>query len=234
MVIQKIFKRLWTLFVVVLSASSVVSAEVKCVCFDVGDVLIKLHSWPDSFRRAGVKCPLKVNKELIRKALGKVRLYNTGECSEAEFLNYAAKTLHVKADQFKSVLVAFIGPEFSGVKKLVNDLQKEGYYTGCISNTIPVQWNVSANKSKYPGLNLLQTKITSFGAKLRKPDLAIYQLFEKETGYMADQIVFFDDLEVNVDAARKLGWRAYQINSKLNTVKQMKEKLKECGVKGIE
>jgi putative hydrolase of the HAD superfamily len=42
-----------------------------------------------------------------------------------------------------------------------------------------------------------------------KPDPAIYEAVERELGLPGDQLLFFDDRPVNVDAARARGWRAH-------------------------
>jgi len=47
---------------------------------------------------------------------------------------------------------------------------------------------------------------------LRKPDDAIYAHVERATGVPGGQIVFFDDVEENVEAARRRGWRACHVD----------------------
>ncbi|WP_418316753.1 HAD family hydrolase [Piscinibacter sakaiensis] len=41
-----------------------------------------------------------------------------------------------------------------------------------------------------------------------KPESAIFQLAERHFGSAADELLFFDDNPVNVDAAARLGWQA--------------------------
>ena len=43
---------------------------------------------------------------------------------------------------------------------------------------------------------------------LRKPDPAVYALTAARLGVEPAQIVFLDDVEVNVEAARAVGWHA--------------------------
>ena len=44
-----------------------------------------------------------------------------------------------------------------------------------------------------------------------KPDLAIYEFAIKEMGFEPSECVFFDDVEENVEAARKVGMIAHQV-----------------------
>ncbi len=45
--------------------------------------------------------------------------------------------------------------------------------------------------------------------KLAKPDPAIYRLAEQRFGYAAEELIFADDREENVAAARACGWKAH-------------------------
>ena len=49
---------------------------------------------------------------------------------------------------------------------------------------------------------------------LCKPDAAIFEHVERTTGVPPSQILFFDDLAENVDAAKSRGWRGYVIDSR--------------------
>ncbi|CAI5443508.1 unnamed protein product [Caenorhabditis angaria] len=47
--------------------------------------------------------------------------------------------------------------------------------------------------------------------KLMKPDLAFYRLVEARLGLSGPDLVFLDDLEENLEAARQLGWRTIKV-----------------------
>jgi FMN phosphatase YigB (HAD superfamily) len=63
-----------------------------------------------------------------------------------------------------------------------------------------------------------------------KPDQRIYRLAEAQLGVAGDAVVFFDDLEENVDAAQRVGWRAHQIDHTGDTAAQMREHLGSYGI----
>jgi FMN phosphatase YigB (HAD superfamily) len=55
---------------------------------------------------------------------------------------------------------------------------------------------------------LLAGAIVSSDARARKPDLRIYRRLLDQSGYRADELLFVDDRQRNVDAASAIGIRA--------------------------
>ena len=66
--------------------------------------------------------------------------------------------------------------------------------------------------------------------RLRKPDQAIYAHVESATGSSPEQIVFFDDMLENVQAAGQRGWHASQILADRDPIVQVREHLPRLGV----
>jgi putative hydrolase of the HAD superfamily len=61
-------------------------------------------------------------------------------------------------------------------------------------------------RTKLPIDEIFETVVDSGFVGLRKPDPAIYALVLERLGLPAEQCVFVDDLDVNVEAARALGF----------------------------
>jgi 2-haloacid dehalogenase len=57
--------------------------------------------------------------------------------------------------------------------------------------------------------------------RLEKPDPRVFAYVERETGYAAERILFFDDRVENVDAARAGGWMAELIDHTGDTAAQL-------------
>lgn len=55
---------------------------------------------------------------------------------------------------------------------------------------------------------MLDAEVISAVEHLRKPDPAIYALASRRIGIAPGRLLFLDDLEPNVEAARSCGWRA--------------------------
>jgi FMN phosphatase YigB (HAD superfamily) len=61
--------------------------------------------------------------------------------------------------------------------------------------------------------------------RVRKPNDAIYEQAERITGLSGSDILFFDDLEANVTAARGRAWNAVQIAIDGDPVAQVRRHL---------
>jgi HAD superfamily hydrolase (TIGR01509 family) len=81
-----------------------------------------------------------------------------------------------------------------------------------------------------PAIERLRVRLASHDLGLVKPDPAIYHEAQRRFTAPAERIVFFDDLEENVAAARAAGWRAYRIDHKGDTATQMRTTLHAIGV----
>ena len=94
----------------------------------------------------------------------------------------------------------------------VRSLKHEGYITGIITN------NVKEFGDGWRGLipvdELFDFVVDSSSVGIRKPDSRIFQLALERLGDIAPaQVVFLDDYQANVDAARDLGFEAILVGS---------------------
>jgi HAD superfamily hydrolase (TIGR01509 family) len=76
-----------------------------------------------------------------------------------------------------------------------------------LSNTNPEHYRHV--RREYRVFDAFEGIITSYEAGLRKPDPRIYQLALDRMGRQAHEVVFIDDLEANIAAARGLGLLAF-------------------------
>jgi putative hydrolase of the HAD superfamily len=96
----------------------------------------------------------------------------------------------------------------------VRSLKQEGYTTGIITN------NVKEFGDGWRGLipvdELFDFVVDSSSVGVRKPDPRIFQLALEKLGDIAPgQVVFLDDYQANVDAARTLGLQAITVGTDL-------------------
>jgi len=64
-------------------------------------------------------------------------------------------------------------------------------------------------KSIYPELNEFDVEYISGRMKMIKPDAEIYEALEAGSGLSGSDLVFFDDREDNISAARARGWHGF-------------------------
>jgi HAD superfamily hydrolase (TIGR01509 family) len=79
-----------------------------------------------------------------------------------------------------------------------------------LSNSNELHWERNANDL---GVNeLFEVAISSHEVGVCKPDLRIYHVALDRLGVAPDAVMFFDDVAVNVIAAKRLGIHAFQVN----------------------
>lgn len=91
-------------------------------------------------------------------------------------------------------------------------LKKSGFNIYMLSNTNPIMWNSRiAEEFRKDGFDInhyFDGTVTSFEAKVCKPDKAIFNFACKKLGIVPSETLFLDDSAKNVEAARKLGFHA--------------------------
>jgi FMN phosphatase YigB (HAD superfamily) len=87
-----------------------------------------------------------------------------------------------------------------------------------------------AGSAEFPTVASLGWHLASHRLGSAKPDPAIYEAFEAETGYRGREVLFFDDLEPNVHAARSIGWNSERIDPTQQTAPQLRTWLDRYGL----
>jgi putative hydrolase of the HAD superfamily len=82
-------------------------------------------------------------------------------------------------------------------------LKKQGYKLGILSN-MPYEF-LDAYESEIPPFVEADYACFSCRVKLIKPEEAIYRDVLRGLGAAPHETVFFDDIQINIDAANKLG-----------------------------
>jgi putative hydrolase of the HAD superfamily len=88
-------------------------------------------------------------------------------------------------------------------EKLMEELKAGGLKIGILSNM--VKDFLDRNRNTLPVFTIPDTMVFSCDVDAVKPEERIYRILLDRLGCPAEELVFFDDLELNVSAARKLG-----------------------------
>lgn len=171
----------------------------EVVCFDIGNVLIKLG---------------KSTKEIFdiedeEKLHFLLKNYSVGEIDRLDFLMKLKSIIRGSDLSIDEIERIFINERIKGVNEGVFDLIKEleikKVKLAIISNTNDLHW---AFLKKILPINSFEEIILSYICKIEKPNIRIYQILEERTGFKNDEIIFFDDNVENMQAALSLGWNA--------------------------
>src|SRR5690606_21189528 len=112
---------------------------------------------------------------------------------------------------------------FPGALELVRSIPKE-YARATLSNTNEVHWPRFLAE---PGFaQAFDAHFPSHQTGKLKPDAAAFQHVMEATGLAPEEILFFDDNSLNVEAASRLGLRAFRVRG----VSEARERLRELGV----
>jgi putative hydrolase of the HAD superfamily len=219
----------------------------RIVCFDLGGVLVRIcRSWDQACTHARLpyRAPELLATEawrLRRKAV--VDRYQLGGISAAAYYEELSRALDgvYSVAEVELIHEAWTLKEYPGALELVRELNRlPGVVTACLSNTNEAHWRRLSNMDgsrEYPSVLELQHHLASHLLGCAKPDPDIYArahaAFSELQGAPAlspEQIVFFDDLAENVEAARAQGWTAFQVDHEGDTPEQMRRHLIDAGL----
>ena len=190
-------------------------SAVRLVVFDLGRVLIRIcDGWDDAFARAGVAPPVGEFDPLQLRDIS--CRHDVGELDFKAFAAAVSAATGLAVPHIHAMSRAFLHGPYPGAVELVDELNSRGYATACLSNTNDHHWrlmNDPAEPAYFP-LSRLTHRFASHLVRARKPDPAIYAHLERETGAAPGEIVFFDDMPINIEAARNRGWQAYAVDPK--------------------
>ncbi len=209
----------------------------RIVVFDLGGVVVRIcRSFKEACDRAGLPRPPEhfSDEDLRAQRRALSDQYQTGAitCDEY-FARVAAHTAGLYSDDdIRAVHRAWIIEEYPGVAELVGRLHDAGVHTACLSNTNHSHWQgmLDPEAAFYsPALAMLRTRLASQDLGLIKPDPAIYAEAARRLEASPQELIFFDDLEANVEAAREAGWRAHRIDHAGHPADQMTRLLQRAG-----
>ncbi len=206
------------------------------VVFDLGGVLVRIvHSWAEGHERAGfAPHPILDDDAFHRECTRLLHSLELGNVSPEVFAAEVASGSRgaYTADDVTNFLHAWQIGEYADVGRVLDAVDAVGLATGALSNTNALHWREvreAADEHRFPTVRRLQYAGASHLLGLAKPDPAIFRVFQQMTEFSASRILFFDDREENVQAARAAGWHAEQIDHTGDTADQLASHLRALG-----
>lgn len=208
---------------------------VRLVCFDLGGVLLRIcRSWSEGCAAAGLDLRTPINRSADEIAgwfapREITDLYQTGQITCDEFarrLSQATNNTYSPAEIMR-IHRAWILGECEGVSEVIDQIHRAGLTTAALSNTNHGHWS---QINVFDCVMRLNHRLASHELKLHKPDPAIYLELQRRLNRRGREILFFDDLEENVVAARNVGWYAEQIDPQGCPATQMRRHLAKHGI----
>ena len=182
------------------------SRSIDVVLFDLGGVLIELGGAEELGRLVGEPS----EDELWRRWLSCpwVRRFERGRCEAEEFSVGMIESwgIDLSPDAFLEAFTAWPKGLYPGAEELVAGLGRH-VRTACLSNTnrlhTELEWSSGSSVS-----SLFDACFFSHEIGLVKPDREAFDHAVAGLASPAESILFLDDNQINVDAARAAGLRA--------------------------
>jgi putative hydrolase of the HAD superfamily len=131
------------------------------------------------------------------------RVFDMGEITPEEFYEQVTTKLEAKIDynNFYSLYndVFSLNPPVLEILKKV----KKNYKLILLSNTDVMRFGFI--KKKFPEIMIFDEYVLSYEVGAMKPHLRIYEDALTKAGVEANECIFIDDIEVNIETAQKLG-----------------------------
>lgn len=188
---------------------------IRAVVFDVGGVLIDLHS-DDATRELIEKYGLlpQTFARLTRSSFEShprsiTELAMIGQVGTAEYLDAFLHECSLKdLDGLKLNRLGVLGCERANVFGIVEDLKRAGFICCALSNTIELHWDKLGVISEYPSFALFDHVFLSHLIKCAKPEESSFSFVATALNLSMSQCLLVDDTALNVDRARAAGWHA--------------------------
>ena len=215
--------------------------EIRLVCFDWGGVIVRIcRSWAQGCEAAGL--PVRdgsAEPAHVERRGHIVRRFQNGLLSSEAFIRELARStlgLYTTAE-VRAIHNAWLLEEYAGVGGIVRELNEtEGLATALLSNTNEMHFarqhpGDDGRPADFPTASRLDHHFASHLLGVSKPSPEIYHAVERATGRSPGEILFFDDTEDNITAARRLGWRAELIDHTGDVASQLRRCLGAHGVR---
>lgn len=205
--------------------------RVRLVCFDWGGVILRIcQSWQQGCEEAGLDVRGDSADPIYRQQRHALAVrYQNGELTTDVFLDKLAASTRglYSQDEVLAIHNAWLLHEYAGVDKVIDRLNSlDEIETALLSNTNELHWRrhmigADGTPADFPTAGKLTHKVASHLEGVSKPAREIYLAMNDVTGFSGQEILFFDDLRDNIDAARAVGWRAEQIDPDGDTSAQI-------------
>lgn len=204
------------------------STEIKNIVFDMGNVLLDYspenclgNYFPDEDDFALVKRVIWASGDWDKLDAGQL----TDDEALARWLAVLPARLHEPTREMFLTWHERM-PPIDGMTEFVRELKANGYRCYLLSNA---SLRFPLYKDTYEVLTLLDGHFVSSFYRMAKPDPAIYRKLFETFSLDPAECFFVDDREVNVNASRSVGMRAYQ--HKTYDIEALRTAMREEGIR---
>jgi len=195
------------------------AAKPKVLLFDLGGVIVRwtgLEALSDMTGMSREQVIGHFSSSEIFTA------YEVGKCNDETFIKELISVfkLGISQAQARQLWQEWVEKTYTGTKEALTIL-RENYTIACLSNTNALHW-------EWLSIHLVIEDYFHHGYASHligaaKPSAECYHISIKDMGVTPSDIWFFDDTEVNVEAAKQIGMSAFHVDRNLGVVPVLKE-----------
>jgi FMN phosphatase YigB (HAD superfamily) len=193
----------------------------KTIIFDIGNVIVSFdHSRiAEKFRR--MRGNSESNETATAVSATLVRSYNLGLVSTKQFFDSVNLELqsNMSFEYFCDAWNSTFGRDPLIPEQFIHELAGD-FRLLALSDTNELHFTYL--RREFPILNRFDDFILSFEVGLLKPSSQIFEIALEKSNCSADQCVFIDDMQMNVEGAEKAGLKAVRFYSFPELVDQLR------------
>ena len=180
---------------------------IKNIVFDMGNVLLEYN--PERYIKTVTTDEVaagSVLEELFHS--DEWRMLDAGAITEDEAVTRVCARIPQYAGIVEKALVNWHNDltPIEGMPEIVSELKKRGYKIYLLSNTSMYFYNF---KDRVDMFRLFDGFIISAKEKLVKPDILIFERLCARYHIKANECLFIDDLQTNIDSCEKAGFHGH-------------------------
>lgn len=188
----------------------------KLILFDLGGVLIELKGMP--FKKEWIDSEIHLfNNYWIDSKSAKN--FESGKSTAEEFASEIKNELNldVPDKQFLEYFTNWPGGYFQNTESMLLSL-KEKYTIACLSNSNELHWKRAISEWKVH--DYFDYAFASHLIGEVKPNSKTFEHVIEITGFLPENIIFFDDNIKNIKAAMSLGIESHHVNN-IHSIKEI-------------
>lgn len=148
--------------------------------------------------------------------------FECGLCSNQEFIAEFRGLFDLEGSdtELETLWNSWVQTPYHGIVEAISELQ-QNYQVACLSNTNDLHWE---HLQTYLDLNQLFTPTyASHEINLAKPNKDCFEYVIENLGVDANDIIFLDDTQANVEAANQSGMKSYRVDPNVGAIPILKQ-----------
>lgn len=199
---------------------------IKFVYFDLGGVVMLdfsgTNKWEELWRDFGA---IEDNRHIVSEIWGKYEERICVDFDVDRLIPILKDRIGISKPKKYSLLTDFVNrfEQNKSIWPVIGEIHKQ-CKVGLLTNMYPRMFDSIVNKKLLPDVDW-DLIIDSSKVLLRKPDSEMFKLAEEKCGFSGNEVLFIDNSQKNIDAAKNFNWVTFLYDSQ-NSSLSSKELLK--------